>query len=290
MSKNVLVTGGSGFIGSHVVDFLVKKKYNVTTFDLSPPIRKNVKFIRGSILDKNCLQFALKNIDFVFHLAAVSDINKVRAIPVKTINTNILGTTYLLEASRNKNVKRFIFASSVYSFGTTGNLYTTSKISSELLIKNYKLLFGQNFTILRYSTAYGPRSREVDAVSIFVERALKNLDIVIFGDGQQKRNYLHVEDLAKGSMMALKQKTKNKIITLASKNNIKMFDLAKIIIRLTRSSSKIRFNKKNKRFDDFTSNYSYKNNNEGIINWKPKYSLKKGLEQYIGFKRKLLRI
>ncbi len=290
MSKNVLVTGGNGFIGSHVVDFLVEKKYNVTTFDLSPPIRKNVKFIRGNILDKNCLQFALKNIDFVFHLAAVSDINKVRAIPVKTINTNILGTTYLLEASRNKNVKRFIFASSVYSFGTTGNLYTTSKISSELLIKNYRLLFGQNFTILRYSTAYGPRSREVDAVSIFVERALKNLDIVIFGDGQQKRNYLHVEDLAKGSMMALKQKTKNKIITLASKNNIKMFDLAKIIIRLTRSSSKIRFNKKNKRFDDFTSNYPYKNNNESIINWKPKYSLKKGLEQYIGFKRKLLRI
>jgi UDP-glucose 4-epimerase len=285
MSKNVLVTGGNGFIGSHVVDFLVKKKYNVTTFDLSPPIRKNVKFIRGSILDKNCLQFALKNIDFVFHLAAVSDIKKVKSIPIKTIPTNILGTTYLLEASRNKNVKRFIFASSVYSFGTTGNLYTTSKISSELLIKNYKLLFGQNFTILRYSTAYGPRSREVDAVSIFVERALKNLDIVIFGDGQQKRNYLHVEDLAKGSMMALKQKTKNKIITLASKNNIKMFDLARTIIRLTKSSSKIRFNKKNKRFDDFTSNYSYKNNNEDIINWKPKYSLKKGLEQYIGFKR-----
>ena len=290
MSKNVLVTGGSGFIGSHVVDFLVKKKYNVTTFDLSPPIRKNVKFIKGNILDKNCLQFALKNIDFVFHLAAVSDINKVRDIPVKTINTNILGTTYLLEASRNKNVKRFIFASSVYSFGTTGNLYTTSKISSELLIKNYRLLFGQNFTILRYSTAYGPRSREVDAVSIFVERALKNLDIVIFGDGQQKRNYLHVEDLAKGSMMALKQKAKNKIITLTSKNNIKMFDLARTIVRLTKSNSKIRFNKKNKRFDDFTSNYSYKNNNEGIINWKPKYSLKKGLEQYIGFKRKLLRI
>ena len=290
MSKNVLVTGGSGFIGSHVVDFLVKKKYNVTTFDLSPPIRKNVKFIRGNILDKNCLQFALKNIDFVFHLAAVSDINKVRGIPVKTINTNILGTTYLLEASRNKNIKRFIFASSVYSFGAAGNLYTTSKISSELLIKNYRLLFGQNFTILRYSTAYGPRSREVDAVSIFVERALKNLDIVIFGDGQQKRNYLHVEDLAKGSMMALKQKAKNKIITLTSKNNIKMFDLARTIIRLTKSSSKIRFNKKNKRFDDFTSNYSYKNNNEGIINWKPKYSLKKGLEQYIRFKRKLLRI
>ena len=139
MSKKVLVTGGSGFIGSHVVDFLIEEKYNVTIYDLFLPKRRDVKFIKGSILD------------------------------------NILGTTYLLEASKNKNIKRFIFAGSVYSYGIAGNLYTTSKIASELIIKNYKLLFNQEFTILRYTTAYGPRSREVDAISIFVERALKNM-------------------------------------------------------------------------------------------------------------------
>ena len=290
MSKNVLVTGGSGFIGSHVVDFLIEKKYNVTIYDLFLPKRRDVKFIKGSILDKKRLQFALQNIDFVFHLAAVSDINKVKNFPTKTIETNILGTTYLLEASKYKNIKRFIFAGSVYSYGVAGNLYTTSKIASELIIKNYELLFNQEFTILRYTTAYGPRSREVDAISIFVERALKNLDIVIFGDGQQKRNYLHVEDLAKGSMLAFKQKTKNKIITLASENNIKIFNLAKVIIRLTNSRSKIRFNKKNKRFDDFTSNYSYNNTKRNPVNWKPKYNLNQGLAQYIEIKRKLLRI
>ena len=84
MSKNVLVTGGSGFIGSHVVDFLIEEKYNVIIYDLFLPKRRDVKFIKGSILDKKRLQFALQNIDFVFHLAAVSDINKVKNFPTKT--------------------------------------------------------------------------------------------------------------------------------------------------------------------------------------------------------------
>ena len=118
------------------------------------------------------------------------------------------------------------------------------KKSSELIIKNYELLFGIKFTILRYTTAYGPRNRKVDAISIFVERALKNLDLIIYGDGQQKRNYLYVEDLANGSMLAFREKTKNKIITLASKNNIKIVDLARTIIKLTNSKSKIFFDKK----------------------------------------------
>jgi len=287
MKKNVLITGGSGFIGSHVVDALIKNKYKVTILDLNQPRRKDVKFIKGSILDKSIVQSALKNNNIIFHLAAVSDINKVKNIPKKTIETNILGTTCLLEASRKINIKRFIFASSVYSYGSTGNLYTTSKKSSELIIKNYELLFGIKFTILRYTTAYGPRNRKVDAISIFVERALKNLDLIIYGDGQQKRNYLYVEDLANGSMLAFREKTKNKIITLASKNNIKIVDLARTIIKLTNSKSKIFFDKKNKRFDDFTSNYNYNNFGKTLYNWKPKYNIVNGLNKYIREKHNL---
>ena len=114
MSKNALVTGGSGFIGSHVVDSLIKKKYNVIVFDLNSPKRKDVEFIKGSILDKTLIRHSLKNINFVFHLAAVSDINKVKTIPIKTIETNVLGTTYLLEALKKNDIKRFIFSSSVF--------------------------------------------------------------------------------------------------------------------------------------------------------------------------------
>ena len=287
MKKNVLITGGSGFIGSHVVDALVKNKYKVTILDLNQPKRKDVKFIQGSILDKSIIRSALKNINIIFHLAAVSDITKVKEIPLKTIKTNILGTTFLLEGARNANIDRFVFASSIYSYGAAGNLYTTSKTASELIIKNYKLIYGQKFTILRYATAYGPRNREVDAVSIFVRRALKNLDLIIHGNGQQKRNYVCAEDLGYGSLFALEKKATNKIITLVSKRDTKIIDLARMIIKITKSKSKIFFDKKKRRLDDFTSVFSYKSNHEkNLMIWRPKYSLEKGLKKYIELKIK----
>ncbi len=287
MKKNVLITGGSGFIGSYVVDALVENKYKVTILDLNQPKRKDVKFIQGSILDKSIIRSALKNINIIFHLAAVSDITKVKEIPLKTIKTNILGTTFLLEGARNANIDRFVFASSIYSYGAAGNLYTTSKTASELIIKNYKLIYGQKFTILRYATAYGPRNREVDAVSIFVRRALKNLDLIIHGNGQQKRNYVCAEDLGYGSLFALEKKATNKIITLVSKRDTKIIDLARMIIKITKSKSKIFFDKKKRRLDDFTSVFSYKSNREkNLMIWRPKYSLEKGLKKYIELKIK----
>ena len=285
MKKNILITGGSGFIGGHVVDALLKNKYQVTILDLNQPKRKDVKFIKGSILDKSIIRSALKNINIVFHLAAVSDITKVKGIPLKTIETNILGTTILLENARNVNIDRFVFAGSIYSYGTAGNLYTTSKTASELIIKNYKLIYGQKFTLLRYATAYGPGNRKVDAVSIFVSRALKNLDLIIHGDGQQKRNYIYAEDLGYGSLAALEEKSTNKTITLAAKENTKIVDLAKMIIKITKSKSKIIFNKEKRRLDDFTSVLSYKNSYEkNLMIWRPKYSLEKGLKKYIELK------
>jgi len=287
VKKNVLITGGSGFIGSYVVDALVENKYKVTILDLNQPKRKDVKFIQGSILDKSIIRSALKNINIIFHLAAVSDITKVKEIPLKTIKTNILGTTFLLEGARNANIDRFVFASSIYSYGAAGNLYTTSKTASELIIKNYKLIYGQKFTILRYATAYGPRNREVDAVSIFVRRALKNLDLIIHGNGQQKRNYIYAEDLGYGSLFALEKKPPNKIITLVSKRDTKIIDLARMIIKITKSKSKIFFDKKKRRLDDFTSLFSYKSNHEkNLMIWRPKYSLEKGLKKYIELKIK----
>ena len=287
MKKNVLITGGSGFIGSYVVDALVENKYKVTILDLNQPKRKDVKFIQGSILDKSIVRSALKNINIIFHLAAVSDITKVKEIPLKTIKTNILGTTFLLEGARNANIDRFVFASSIYSYGAAGNLYTTSKTASELIIKNYKLIYGQKFTILRYATAYGPRNREVDAVSIFVRRALKNLDLIIHGNGQQKRNYVYAEDLGYGSLFALEKKATNKIITLVSKRDTKIIDLARMIIKITKSKSKIFFDKKKRRLDDFTSVFLYKSNREkNLMIWRPKYSLEKGLKKYIELKIK----
>ena len=282
---NVLVTGGSGFIGSHIVDVLLKKKYKVTILDTVSPKRKDVKFIKSSILNKKIIKSLFKKNKLIFHLAAVSDINKVKSIPATTISINVLGTSFLLEEARKAKIKRFIFASTYYSYGIAGNLYTTSKTASELIIENYNLLFGLNYTILRYPTAYGPRNRNVDAISIFVERAIKNKNLIIHGNGKQKRNYLHVEDIGEGSVSALGIKSKNKTVILASKNSIKIIDLAKKIIKLTKSKSKIILRAKNKRLDDFSSSKIYIKKNDYLPGWKPKYNLKEGLINYIKYKK-----
>ena len=281
MGKRVLVTGGSGFIGSYVVDALVSKKYKVTIFDLVNPKRKDVKFIKGNLLNYSSVELAVKKNELIFHLAAVSDINKAKNIPTKTISTNILGTANLLDASRKANIKKFIFASTYYPYTGPKNLYANSKKVSEFIIKKYNLLYGLNYTILRYATAYGPRKRGVDAVSIFIKRSLKNLNLVIHGNGQQKRNYLHAKDLGEGSLIALKKKLKNKTVTLASDQNIKIINLAKQIIKLTKSKSKIKYAKKKKRSDDFTSNFISSRKTYNSVGWKPKFNLNSGLKEYI---------
>ena len=283
MLKNILVTGGSGFIGSYVVDHLIKKKYRVTVIDLLKPKRKDVKFIKSSILNKKLIRSALKKNKLIFHLAAVSDVNKVKDIPTETIATNILGTTLLLDEARKANIKRFIFASTYYSYGSAGNLYTTSKTASESIIKNYSLIYGLKYTILRYPTAYGPRNRQVDAISIFVNRALKNSNLIIHGNGNQERNYLYVEDLGEGSVAAINKKLINKTAILISSKDIKIINLAKKIIKLTGSKSKIIFNKKKTRLDDFTSNSLNIRKKEILPGWKPKNNLNSGLLQYIKY-------
>ena len=249
--KKVLVTGGSGFIGSHIVDELIKKNFKVIVLDIKKPKTKNVVFVKNKNFNLKSLKKITKKVDYVFHLSGVSDINKVKNNSIYTIENNILNTTKLLEACTNSNIKRFFFASSIYTYGNTGNLYTTSKISSELIIKNFSLLYNLNYTIFRYSSIFGSRNRGVDVISIFVNRAIKNLDLIINGDGRQTRNFIDVRRVAKFSLLALKEKYKNKTLTIASKKGISMKNLAKKIIKFTRSNSKIRIFKKLKRFDDF---------------------------------------
>ena len=281
MSRKVLVTGGSGFIGSHIVDQLLKKKYKVTIIDKIDPKRRDIKFIKSNNLKLNFLKKVTKNIDYVFHLAAVSDINKVSKNPIYTIENNILTTANLLEACRLNNIKKFLFASSIYAHGEAGNLYTTSKKTSELIIKDYSLLYNLKYTILRFSTAFGEKNRSVDVVSIFVRRCLKNLNIYIHGDGKQTRNFFNVKDIAESSVVALSKKFTNRSMTIGAKINTNIIDLAKKIIKLTKSKSKIIIIKKKKRFDDFDSKKINKIDNKNFINLNKKYNLELDLKNYI---------
>ena len=277
--KNIIVTGGSGFIGSNIVNLLIKKKFNVTILDKKRPKNLKTKFIKSDLSNIKTLKKITKNIDCVYHLAGVSDVTKVKNMPILTIKDNIMLTANLIEAVRVNKIKRFIFASSIYVNSKSGNLYTTSKIAAENIIKNYFLLYKTKYTILRFASAYGTNNRGADVISLFMKRALKNKIINVHGNGSQTRDFIHAEDLAACSLKILNKKYENKTLTIGNMKKVKIIDLAKLIKKSTNTKSKIKINKKQKRFDDFDLNKIEKISFKDYLKYKSKFSLKKGIKK-----------
>jgi UDP-glucose 4-epimerase len=217
----VAVTGGSGFIGSHVMDALVAAGHEVIAIDHRVrPHRADVHFEDVDILDLASLISAVKGLDAIYHLAAVSNVDHAFKYPVYTVNLNILGTTHVLEAARLNSVPQVIFASTVWVYTGSrgdgeltedspfyapdaGHVYTATKIAGEMLIHNYGDLYDQGFTILRYGIPYGPRMREELVIPIFVRRALNGEPLTIRGSGNQYRNYVYIDDIARAHVLVL---------------------------------------------------------------------------------------
>ena len=279
--KNILVTGGSGFVGSHLVKILLKKKFKVTIVDIKKPKIKKISYIKSDLSNFEKLKKITRKIDCVYHLAGVSDITKVKSIPIETIKNNILFSSYLIEACRVNKVKRFIFASSIYAHGEAGNLYTSSKIATEQIIKNFNLLFNLSYTILRYSTIYGSNNRGVDVITLFTQKARNNKKIKVHGNGSQTRDFVHAEDIGRASLYAMNSKYKNKTLTIGHNKKTRIIDLAKKIIRLTNSKSKIYKDKANKRQDDFDLSKMKKIDKKHFLKYKFKYTLDSGIKNFL---------
>ena len=169
-----LITGGSGFLGSHVADELSKKKHKVTIFDIkkSPWIRKDQKFEKGSILDFQKFKEACKNQDVIFHFASLSDLNLAWNDPIGTVSNNILGTVYALEIAKKFKIKRLIYASSIYVNSIAGGFYRTSKKAAEDYIEEYSKRYGIKFTILRYGSLYGQRADKSNGLKLILKNAI----------------------------------------------------------------------------------------------------------------------
>lgn len=277
---NVLVTGGSGFIGSHIVDVLIEEGHVVKCLDIKPPLRGDIAYINGSILDRELIDSALKECDAVFHVGGFSNINFVKGNPVGTIELNTLSTTYLLEACRKKTPQpHFIYASSVYVFDRNGHLYTTSKACSERIIEDYSSLYGVPYTILRYGTVYGPRSREADVIYLFVKNALDEKTIKINGDGTQTRNFIHVRDLAVGSVKVLKnEKAKNKTLVIANPISVSINDLAEIVSGSVSPNVEIKYTGEGRQ-KDYEGGVDGVEKSQDILGWKCRISLETGIEE-----------
>jgi len=229
--KRIMVTGSSGFIGSHLADALEEQGFDVVLFDAVPSIFKSItqKEIIGDILKLEDIEKAMESCDIVYHFAAQADIGSSSNLPAKTINANIIGTQNILEAARKHKVSRIIFASTIYVYSELGSFYRVSKQACEKIIEEYQREFGLDYTILRFGSLYGPRSNEFNFISNALLQALKEKKIVRRGDGEELREYIHVEDAARLSVDALNEKYINKHLIITGNQQIKVKDLLVMI-------------------------------------------------------------
>ncbi|MCT8332193.1 NAD(P)-dependent oxidoreductase [Leptospira sp. 85282-16] len=239
----ILVFGGSGFLGSHVADALSDAGHEVTIFDLvkSPWLRSDQKFVSGDLLDEKIVSEIVSGFDVVYNFAALADLNQALDKPVDTIRINILGNTYILEACKKHKVKRFIYASTVYVYSREGGFYRCSKQASESYIEEYQKCFGLDFTILRYGSLYGPRSDESNGLFRIVKSALETGRITYEGSADSLREYIHVEDAARASVVAMGEEFKNQSVVLTGQEPMRVIELLKMLAEILGRPDSVEF-------------------------------------------------
>lgn len=241
--NKVVVFGGSGFLGSHVSDELTKRNYDVTIFDKSHSkyVSKNQKMIVGDILDRDGVRKAVMNADFIFHFAAMADIQDTINNPIESANFNIIGTMNILDACREFNIKRFIYSSTIYVYSEHGSFYRSSKQACELFIENYNKEFNLDFTILRYGSLYGSRANNFNFIRNSIRQALLEGVIVRKGDGEEIRDYVNILDAAKLTVDSLDEEYKNSYLMITGPQAIKVKELLQMIKEIMNDQIELKY-------------------------------------------------
>jgi UDP-glucose 4-epimerase len=253
-----LVTGGCGFIGSHLVNLLLNQHMNVVIYDnLSTGNRKNlascqdiVEIIQGDIRDLNCLKKAVDKADFVFHLAAISSISKSFRDPFTTHAVNNEGTLNVLWAASQGKVSRVVISSSCSIYGdihkpplqesylpNPKSLYATSKLTAEALAESFHYSYGLETVCLRYFNVYGERQSATSDYAAVIPRFIdcyrQRQSPIVYGDGQQSRDFIHVSDVVKANWLAASTSsdilTQYRTFNIGSGQNVTITQLLDII-------------------------------------------------------------
>jgi UDP-glucose 4-epimerase len=201
------------------------------------------------VVDLDAMSHALRGIDVVYHLAGASDVDKALEDPLGTVRLNVQGTATVAEAARRNNLRRVVFASTVWVYGATvgesplaesapvstadaGHIYTSTKLAGEMVLHSFAELYDLRFTILRYGIPYGPRMRDALVIAKFVQRALAGQPLTIAGDGLQVRNFVYVEDLARAHVLALDDAAQNEVLALDGAVPVTIREIAETVVEL----------------------------------------------------------
>lgn len=260
--KKVAVFGGSGFLGSHVVDKLVAKGLDVVVCDKMKSIHlhESITFKECNIMNLDEVKKVVKECQIVYNFAALADLNDAKSKPLDTININILGNANILEACKEYSIDRFIYASTVYVYGREGGFYRCSKKAAEDYVKEYSNTYNLNYTILQFGSLYGPRSDSTNGLYRIVESAIKTGFLKYDGNPNSKRSYIHVEDAAEGSVEILNEDYTNESVILSGQEPMKIIDMLKTLAEILGiSEDKIKFSDIPQSGHYIMTPYSYSN-------------------------------
>lgn len=303
----LLITGGAGFIGSHLCEKYTEEGHTVLCLDnfLSGNLinvrhlldYRNFKLIRGDIRDLELLERISRDVDVIFHLAAQVHVDRSYVEPRLTYEINVIGTQNVLEVARIYDVKKVIHASSSEVYGSAQYVpidekhpldaphpYGASKIAADRMCNAYITTYGMDIAIPRFFNIFGPRQRDIGyggVISIFTRRVLNNMPPVIFGDGLQTRDYTYIEDAARAFDLILNHESKLEPINIGSGKELSIIDLANSIIDLCGKKGKIKTVHVEPRIGEVKKLIADTTKAKKILGWEPKYDLKEGLRAFI---------
>ena len=307
--SKILVTGGAGFIGSHLVDRLIAEGSEVTVLDNFDTGKldnvsghKDLRIAKGDIRDYALIRHTVEDVDAVFHEAALASTVLSVKNPLVANEINVTGTLNLLKASSDLGVKRFIYASSAAVYGNTSaprkkedmpldpaSPYGMSKLAAEKYAKIFYELYGLETVSLRYFNVYGPRQRFDEkwayggVISIFLNRLLKNMPPVVHGDGEQTRDFVYVKDVVEANMLALKTSgAAGEVFNIGTGKRITVNKVAQLLREMTNKENLENVHA-DSRPGDVRHGYADISKAERVLNYVPKFSLDQGLTELVNW-------
>lgn len=227
----ILVTGGSGFLGTHVVEQLAERGHTVAIYDTvkSRYLGDAFETILGDIRDFSTLDKAIRDKEIVYHLSGISGLDDCRNNPIKSIDINVNGTINVLESAKKHDISRILFASSAYVLSKYGSVYRTTKITCENLIRDYNELYQLAYTNMRFGSLYGRRADNRNSIHRFLTQAIYDKSITYTGTGNETREFIHVLDAAKIAANLLADEFKNRDVIITGNEKFKYDEIFEII-------------------------------------------------------------
>lgn len=308
----ILVTGGAGFIGSHLCERLLEDGYEVVCLDnfsnfYDPrlkegnirKLKENPSFtlVRGDILDKDLLEkvFSENRISKIVHLAAIPGVRQSVGDPFSYIDVDIKGTVNLLEAARKCGISHFIFGSSSTVYGQDSKLpfeedeknlipispYGTSKLAAERFCQTYSRLYKMPMTVLRFFCVYGPRQRPELALPKFARLINQGKSIPRYGSGESARDYTYIDDVIEGMARVVEKKFDFEIFNLGNSSPVKLNDFIEILSKKMGRSPQIE--ELPDQLGDVPITYAGVSKGKRLLGWEPRTSLEEGIGKYLAW-------